>query len=355
MSLGGNYSYTIEDNSVNLDDYSFNEYTFEETSIVKPQPTELTHSTRTVTLALAYPVKYSYYTDILDKNIIEYNTILNKEQLKYIIDYRVIKDGIPLLDYFKVLHEKVKKGIEITMELLGKILHNKTDSNFIDIMKIYDNTILSPTHINTMVIRDLPIKTVVDYTTTKRGFRNQITFRIISNDNTRNINIMVFQNGKLTITGCRSKIEVQSIIDMVINHIYDLINRGIEVLQRPEWNIEEHKLLLHVEDLVCHSMNYHFNLNFSIDNSELHTILTELNEASDNKLFYYIDFDPERFAGLKFRFNEDTEHGYKGSLCIVFQTGSINIYRSSSEEEIDYVYTTINKWMDTYYNQVKAF
>lgn len=352
MSFGGNYSYEIEDNTVNLDDYSFNDYIIAKTSLTKPEPTNLTHSTRTVTLSLCYPVEYNYYTDILNNNNIDYS-MLTDDLLKYIIDYRIIKDSIPILDYFKALHDKIKKGYAVTRELLGKLLSSMSDSNFIDIMALYNNTTLSKEHINTMVVRDLPIKTVVDYTSTKRGFRNQVTFRIISTDGTRNINVMVFQNGKLTITGCRSKEEVQSIIDLVINHIYNLTASGTQILQKPEWNTENNELLLHVEDLVCHSMNYHFNLKFSIDNSELYSVLHKLNEDSNNTLFYYLDFDPERFAGLKFRFNENIALGYKGSLCIIFQTGSINIYRSSSEEEVQFVYDTINDWMNTFYNKIK--
>jgi TATA-box binding protein (TBP) (component of TFIID and TFIIIB) len=347
------YSYVIEDNSINLEDYEFNEWTVGITPIVKPKPSELSHSTRTVTLSLCPEIDFEQYNTYYPK----FKELgVSEDDFKGTITSRIIKDGINLDDFYKALVAKIKKSKgKYNSEYLSKIL--PTESNFIDIEKLYTHTELTLDEINSIVIRDHPIRSITGYTTTKRGFRNQITFRILSrveetnhkktSKTPRNINVMLFQNGKCTITGCRSSEEITNIVNIIIAHISKMNDAG-NCITRPEYN------KLHIEDTVCHSMNYHFNLNFAIDNSQLYTILQAENEKSNFKLFYFLDFDPERFAGLKFRFNEDPERNFKGSLCILFQTGSINIYRSSSETEIEWVYSKINEWATQYYDEIKA-
>jgi TATA-box binding protein (TBP) (component of TFIID and TFIIIB) len=69
--------------------------------------------------------------------------------------------------------------------------------------------------------------------------------------------------------------------------------------------------------------------------------------------FDVISYDPTEFSGLKFRFKEDLVKNYKGALCIIFKTGSINIYRSASEEEVQNVFDTINGWVKTHFQDIK--
>ncbi len=350
MPIDDYYSYEIFDDNVDLNDYTFIDPPKETTTITIPDTiplaSELTHSTRTVTLSLLHPIDYNFFrTKIKNLGIsIDY---IPCDLLNWIIKNRIVKDNVPILDFFQTLENKIKRNHKLNLILCSKILKGKTESNFIDILEIYNNLQLNQKGFNTMVIRDLPIKTITGFKTRKRGFRNQITLRM---NITENINIMVFQNGRLTITGCKSNLEIKNVASSIVHEIELLNNQGIEITKQPEWATEFMHLEIH--DINCQSMNYHFNLNFSIDNYELFIGLVELHRESNNKLFYFLDFNPERFAGLKFRLNECPERGFKGSVCIVFQTGAINIYRSSSEEEVTFVYQLVNSWIQRLFHKI---
>lgn len=341
------YDYNVDD-TINLDDYDFEEYDEENNETLqnnlKPTPSILKYSTRTVNLSIFPVFDYEKRIDYIHKLILpplfkkyEINVKFPEDILKKIILYRIIKDSIPYDVYFDALCAKLVNE-PLTIELIMFKIEN-TQSRFIDVKFLYDNVPLDKNYVNTVLMRDYPLKTVIDYHNRKRGFRNQVTFRMLSEDKQRTINIMIFQNGRMTFTGCRTN-------DDVI-YIYTWIKNLIETLSvNNKRAIHEKYEKIYIADIVNQSMNCHYDLKFKLDNNLLYYLLL------DEKMFKYVDYKPNKFAGLKLRFRE-VPGKYKGTVCIFFQSGKINIYRSASEEEIAYIYETVNSLMDKYYLKIR--
>ena len=106
---------------------------------------------------------------------------------------------------------------------------------------------------------------------------------------------------------------------------------------------------IYIDDVNYQSINCHYDLNFKLDNKTLYYLLLEEKENINIK---ELSYKPNKFAGLKVKFHKVPEK-YKGSVCIFFQSGKVNIYGSSSEEEIAFVYSVINKLMDKCYLKIK--
>jgi TATA-box binding protein (TBP) (component of TFIID and TFIIIB) len=444
------YNYNVDD-EIDLDDYEFESFETTDTVVSKkPDPSILKYSTRTVNLSIFPDIDYTSRIDYIRKTILpplmekySVNIKFTDEILKRIILYRIIKDSIPYEHYFALLCQKLIKE-PLTMELVMFKIDN-TQSKFVDVKFLYDHTELTDSHVNTIMMRDQSLKTILSflgnipterldiikktirenvpviynnrihyslnateqtdvylhdlilkpllpiesyeskdiveeghelyckqglqewenystiiselnnvllftmqasdtiqiqqfYHNNKLGFRNQVTFRMLSEDRARTINIMIFQNGRMTFTGCRTTEDVNYISKWIKNLVENITVDG----KRP---INDKYSKIYIGDVINQSMNCHYDLKFSLDNNLLYYLLLE------EKMFKYVDYKPNKFAGLKLRFHEVPDK-YKGTVCIFFQSGKINIYRSASEEEIDYVYTTINTLMDKYYPQI---
>lgn len=462
------YNYNVDD-EVDLDDYEFEDFdTPNEIILQKPEPSKLKYSTRTVNLSIFPDIDYTTRIKYIRETILpplmkEYSldsTVFTDEILSRIILYRIIKDSIPYEQYFKLLCLKLSTGEPLTMDLV-KFKIDNTQSKFIDVKFLYENIILDENHVNTVMMRDQPLKTILTfksnisderlneiktlinqliptefnskvnftrnateitdvyvhdlftkpcipiesfdidssckcidkkctetpcesdtstyidyckqgmlewkrynntlltlenkllftlnpsetiqihqyYHNNKLGFRNQATFRMLTEDRQRTINIMIFQNGRMTFTGCRTTADVNYISNWIKNLVETMEVNGKRAINKKYPKI-------FIGDIVNQSMNCHYDLKFSLDNNLLYYLLLE------EKMFKYVDYKPNKFAGLKLRFHE-VPGKYKGTVCIFFQSGKINIYRSASEEEIEYVYQTINDLMTKYYSKIK--
>jgi len=179
------------------------------------------------------------------------------------------------------------------------------------------------------------------YNNVTRKFRNQVTFRLMTEDQKQIINVMIFQNGRMTFTGCRSNTDTLYIAEYITNLIKNLRISGKRAISDTYTDI-------YTDDIVNQSINCHYDLKFKLNNNLLYYLLQE-----EDEVFKHVSYKPNKFAGLKARFHE-IPGLYKGTVCIFFQSGKINIYRSATEEEIMHVYETINKLMDKYYLKIKT-
>lgn len=349
--MNSEFTYMINSElDINLSDYTFIDKPEIEAGpdFVLPKPSELWHSTRTVTAMLYQDnIDFVEWCRILLGNLLTGPIITNLDiptsELRWIILNRLVKDNINPDKFFQELKKK-SKG-RYTRIVASSILKKLATCHFINHAQLYNNiTFTEHTTdywLNTVIIRDSPIKTVVGYTTIKRGFRNQITCRINKTigDTIRNINVMIFQNGKLTITGCKCIEEINEVIEFTIKLIH---NANV---------LEDTTNKLLYTDIQCHSMNYHYSLNFPIDNYKLYNVIVD-SEYYNN--FKFVDYDPSSdFSGLKLKFKENLDKKFKGTLCIIFKTGIINIYGGATEEEIHHVYESINSWISIHYTKVR--
>ncbi len=330
--------YIIDD--INLDDYKFLEFPKDEKIIKYKLPTELKYSTITSNVCLIpiidnleekinlFRNKYLSKYQTIDK-LIDYNL------LKFIYINRIIIDNIKPEVFFETLNEKFQKKNNDIIKLVSTILNIST-SNFIDINLIYENIILDKETVSSVFMRNKDTKSIDNYKNIKKGFRNQISFRMKTEDKERIVNIMIFQNGKMTLTGCRNIEDINFISLFIKNFI-----NNFKILDKSACLYN-----LITSDIIFHSINCHFNLNFNINNKVLYNILKEYPETD------FLMYKPNTYPGLKCRFKEDIEKKYKGGLIIFFQSGKINIYRTNNFNEIDYLYKFINDLIKIHYEKL---
>ncbi len=336
------YSYDIDIEDINLNDYKFLEYPTDTNRITYIKPTELKYSTITSNVSLL-PIIQNLEIEIEKLNKIIEKYPLIKENITYDILYfiyihRIIIDCINPEEFFKTLNTSLMKKKK-TLKYLSEKLFKITTSNFININLIYDNIILDNDTVTSVFMRNKEIKTIDNYVNKKSGFRNQISFRMKSEDKKRIINIMIFQNGKMTLSGCRNEND--------IIYISSFIKNFIENFKVNEICAVNYKLK--TEKIIYHSINCHFNLNFKINNNEIYKLF------KDNELVDFISYKPNTFPGLKIRFKEDIKMNFKGGLVIFFQSGKINLYRSAHFEEIEWLYKTINEIIYKNYNLIIVY
>lgn len=313
---------------IKLNDFIFNEYITNIKITKYMEPSELKFSTITCNTSLIPIIKDLDEKLQIFKNYIPENfkNLINDELLKNIYINRIIIDGLDPKIFFDTLTEK-SFNKKFKLEKACLTILNLSSSTFIDIFSIYDNIELNENTISSVFMRNKETKSIDNYVNTKKGFRNQISFRMKSFDKKRIINVMLFQNGKMTLTGCRNTEDIENIS----NYIKNFLN-NFSVNNKKICNYE-----LEIKNIVFHSINCHFNLNFQINNNELSKILKNCPEID------FLMYKPNTYPGLKCRFKENIEKKYKGGLIIFFQSGKINIYRTKNFEEINFLYEFINK------------
>ncbi len=363
------YNYNIDKN-IDLDDYKFNDYDIKiedkdkDKSKEKPKPSNYRISTMTVNAHLFPHIKFDKPMKIIRK---KYNIPdLTDELLKKIIIHRLIKDTISYEKYFDILINKLKTK-KLT-ENLAMNLKIDSYSKFIDFKKIYYNTELNSNKIQTVSTRGLPIRSTEPITkkqSEKKCFGNQVTIRMLTYDKKRILNVMLFNNGTMTISGIRNNDDLIYIIEHVIQHVIKL------------GAVSKNYSKLYIENIKYSSINCHYSLNFEINNNKLYKIINSNNIENIN----YVNFEPSNFAGLKINckpVEDDNDKkecidyflpqninlndinilhnikkkSKKPSTAIVFSSGKINLYGVTSKKEIDTVYNTINQLISKFYNEI---
>ncbi len=367
------YDYLIEE-EIDLDDYEFETMIIDSVNNLKPNPSTYRISTKTINVQLFPTLNFKKRIDYIRNEILpKYpDLILSDDELKDIIISRIIRDGLSFEYYFQVLAQKAQS--KKISELIPSIIKLK-NSRMIDIKKISDLTEISENKFlfvwlykhkpkfSLEIMEKLKIQLPKSALKGNDGFRNQVTLRFYSQDNERILNVMIFKNGKLTISGIRNSDDLIYTINMVIDHIKKL----------GAMNYKD----LYVHHISYQSVNTHFDLKFQLNNKSLYNAFT--NEIKlQPTIIKTIEMDPESQSDLKVRFHsipfidKELEHcknvlngnkavynvkniitnERKGSSVTFFQTGKVNIYGSSSIDEINKLYIIINQIMDKYYNDI---
>lgn len=369
------YDYLV-DEDINLDDYEFETLSVNSTSNSKPRPDPYRFSTKTINVQL-YPIlNFQKRIDHIRENILpKYeNLVLTDDDLKDIIISRIIRDGLSYEYFFDMLAQRAKS--KKISELIPSIIKLK-NSRMIDIKKIYEETTITEDlfhfvwlykhtpRFDVDILEKLRLQLPKSVLKGKDGFRNQVTLRFFSQDKARILNVMIFKNGKLTISGIRDSRDLIYTINLVIEHIKKL----------GAMNYKD----LYVHNISYQSVNTHFDLKFSLDNKSLRNIfLKGIDIVSPIITGINLEMDPKSQADLKVRFNsipvidqelEECKHvlnhgknvyfvqnvltsDRKGSSVTFFQTGKVNIYGSSSANEVKEIYRIINEIMDKHYHDI---
>lgn len=191
---------------------------------------------------------------------------------------------------------------------------------------------------------------------TSKRFDNQLTIIYKFNDVTI-MNIKVFKNGNIQITGIKSIDDGSKMIDVLIDQIKQ--NKDIIVS-----NIQDMKTMNYKVALI----NSDFKVDFEIKRDKLHSVIVN---NYDNKC----SFEPCIYPGVKIQYFWNTQNKSKDGICkcredcfigkgdgvgegnckkitiAVFQSGCVIITGAQTIEQIDdaylYICTVFHKHYDT--------
>lgn len=204
----------------------------------------------------------------------------------------------------------------------------------------------------------------VSKTKKKRNFINQATVRIYPDRSTNNcINVKIFRNGSIQLTGCKCMEDCYDVIDKLIMIMMTPIivnDDKIVFLEEPSQ--------LHLSDVCIRMINSNFKLNYRVDKDKLYSILrTNHHMSTHNKEIGYVEckYNPlHACVNIKHLYkpvNDDPDavvhksksHPHKISI-FVFQTGSIIITGAKNMHHVISSYKYINKILEKYFNQVRV-
>ena len=372
-----NYNYEIAED-VALSEYEFSDpEEVDEIQDLRPIPDPFRCSTKTINVQLFPIVNTKKRIDYIKSEILikypELAEVITNEHLEEILITRIIRDGISFDYFFEILAQRFKKNKDLDF-LISHIIKMK-NSRLLDIIKIAEETEITEERFHFVwmykekprfdqkILRKLKLKLPNSVMQGKDGFRNQVTLRFFAPDKKRLLNMMIFKNGKLTISGVRNSQDLIYAIELIIEHI-----KNLQAMAYKD---------LFVHNISYQSINTHFDLNFKLDNKKLLTAMqrevdqcpemlkidmNNLKSFSDLKIRFFIapliDKELEQCKSIINRTKniiklpvKRTKEG-KGSSVTFFQTGKVNIYGSSSTEEVEKVYNLINQIMSRIYQDI---
>jgi TATA-box binding protein (TBP) (component of TFIID and TFIIIB) len=259
----------------------------------------------------------------------------------------------------------MKENIQFKCFNIGKYL--KKDSNIDDIIFCDENNeIKTRKEQKKKKKKKLKKKLKVGKQPKKDSFYNQVTI-VVKISDIKNINIKLFKNGSIQMTGCDSLDNAKKSINIVFN----LLNTTRHLLNFEKKEIKEITFIktinnekLNIND-ICKGkvvlINSVFNIGFQINRDKLYEIISnktnesvleiKKNSTTDNidknNALKYIDdctFDPIRHACV----NIKLKHPSKIITIFVFESGSIIILAKTCRQ-IKYAYNYINVFLLTNY------
>lgn len=171
----------------------------------------------------------------------------------------------------------------------------------------------------------------------KKSFYNQCTLIIKSNSG-KSVNIKVFTNGNVQMTGCKDKTEINDVLKKLIAI---LKKKVISIKEKRAYCIVKDEDQIQITNMKIPLINTGFSTNFRIKRQVLFKMLIE-------KYQMFTVFDTDIHVGVRTRFislNDSTVN------ITIFQTGSILI-ASNNFESIDEGYAVINEIFKENFEQI---
>ena len=278
-----------------------------------PEPTKLRISTRSATCSLSCQVDLIKLCKIVTKNIV--NNILLKKNEKFLIK------GICMKNLVLVSMKKHKKFK----------MSNINVENYEEILSKLDNGV-------------------------REHFYNQCTIIVKPDETRRPVNIKLFSNGSVSMTGCLYNEDGYDAVGVLI----DELKKTPEVFFNDidNINIMGYKITM---------INSDYKLNFKVNRINL------FNKLLDTGLF--VMYDPETYPGVKIYYSWNLFNNENNGICkckgkcngkgngsgegqckkvtvAIFQSGSVIITGARSEIQINHVYDKINKIIKENYTDI---
>jgi TATA-box binding protein (TBP) (component of TFIID and TFIIIB) len=178
-----------------------------------------------------------------------------------------------------------------------------------------------------------------------KNFYNQATFQI-KTKKSKIINVKLFKNGAIQMTGVKSIEGTAEALDKLFNEIrqnkfvIEMVD-GKKKLIRKQFVKDVTKVSIdQIKNYKIAMINSNYNIDFTIDREKLYNIM--LLDALD------CSYDPIVHASVNIKFN----HPNKPISIFVFEGGSIIITGARTCDQIKQAYDFINKYLLTKYTQI---
>jgi TATA-box binding protein (TBP) (component of TFIID and TFIIIB) len=176
-------------------------------------------------------------------------------------------------------------------------------------------------------------------------FYNQVTI-IIKPENNNDINIKIFNNGSVQMTGCKSIDDVIEVLHTLCNEMHEI--RGLvdvtqsKILPKPFVTQLENMEVTKAKDLNIRMINSNFHIGFEIDRDALYNILTESG--------YETRYEPTVHACVVIKYNYRDR---KKVSVFVFASGSVIITGANSCNQIKESYDFIHAKLYENYKDIR--
>lgn len=176
----------------------------------------------------------------------------------------------------------------------------------------------------------------------KKAFYNQVSIQVKTKSGL--LNVKLFLNGSIQMTGCKS---IESVAE-AITTLFDELKTVKAIVNYKSNKIEDKPFVVNIATLKAENVygfkicmiNSNFSIGFEIDRDSLFAILLQDNVKCS--------FDPIIHACVNIKF----EHPEKTISIFVFESGAIIITGARSCNQIIMAYNFINKYLLEHYGEI---
>jgi TATA-box binding protein (TBP) (component of TFIID and TFIIIB) len=239
-----------------------------------------------------------------------------------------------------------------TMTIISSLEHKNKNLKFnFDPADLYLNIELSPsipkvkylTNIRSIIIepekkkrtkknKDEPMDINVKHKVQKKIFPNQLT--VIININ-KEINMKVFTNGKLQLTGCKSMDDATKTIEKFID-ILETHNTKFKSMS----NIIQQDSIKYTEPKI-QNINSYYNIENILNLNELFKYLL-IEFKKPNTDIFCVSLEPTTYPGINLKYTYDKDGISKIITAFIFTTGRVMLTGINNMEQIDVLVDYIN-------------
>lgn len=211
-----------------------------------------------------------------------------------------------------------------------------------------------------MIKKDTQIKSILPEkkkrknTIKKKVFQNQLTM-VVPVEEDKNINMKLFRNGTVHITGSRTK-------EHVVTGMKKLMNKIVEVDNgEKKFCVED---VLKATKPKIEMFNTNFSINFHINLVKFYQILDKLFRMNDNKFIIACSYEKQIYPGIKLKLAnlDEITKSYKNKhdqirydrkvTVLIFGSGNIIITGGNTLDQVEKAYNYVNDVLKEYFDEV---
>jgi TATA-box binding protein (TBP) (component of TFIID and TFIIIB) len=174
-----------------------------------------------------------------------------------------------------------------------------------------------------------------------KSFFNQVTIEVRTK--TKIINVKLFINGSIQLTGCKSINDMYEALNILFQEFRNekAVIENNKIIERPYVDNLENLDINKLYDCQIALINSDIKLHFNIDREKLYNIMLE------DKIS--CEYDPLIYAGVKVRYNYNND---KIISIFIFESGSVIITGSTTSDQLTKAHSFIMKYLIKNYRYI---